>query len=184
MQPVWLCILPAKRFEDTFKGTQWWKAKQMRPVWLCVNSRWHFEDSFKNTLWSRTNAISVSLHPHHHRNHHHNHPEMYFPCCKIVGFLRSMATPDTLDQPGCSRDLSEDYDGIMMMMPRNCWFSTHRKYIFFLSWNISLTLVKKLTNDREKQVDIKNYFENLLKCFCRCFCWTFKAKPEPRIPWI
>lgn len=24
----------------------------------------------------------------------------------------------------------------------------------------------------------------LLKCFCRCFCWTFRAKPEPRIPWV
>lgn len=23
----------------------------------------------------------------------------------------------------------------------------------------------------------------LLKCFCRCFCWTLRAKPEPRIPW-
>lgn len=23
----------------------------------------------------------------------------------------------------------------------------------------------------------------LLKCFCRCFCWTFNAKPEPRIPY-
>lgn len=21
-----------------------------------------------------------------------------------------------------------------------------------------------------------------LKCFCRCFCWTFKANPDPRIP--
>ena len=24
----------------------------------------------------------------------------------------------------------------------------------------------------------------LLKCFCRCFCCTFRANPEPRIPWI
>ena len=22
-----------------------------------------------------------------------------------------------------------------------------------------------------------------LKCFCRCFCWTFRANPDPRIPW-
>lgn len=22
-----------------------------------------------------------------------------------------------------------------------------------------------------------------LKCFCLCFCCTFRAKPEPRIPW-
>jgi len=22
----------------------------------------------------------------------------------------------------------------------------------------------------------------LLKCFCRCFCWTFSAKPDPRMP--
>lgn len=22
----------------------------------------------------------------------------------------------------------------------------------------------------------------LLKCFCRCFCWTFREKLEPRIP--
>ena len=22
----------------------------------------------------------------------------------------------------------------------------------------------------------------LLKCFCLCFCWTLRAKPEPRIP--
>ena len=24
----------------------------------------------------------------------------------------------------------------------------------------------------------------LLKCFCRCFCCTFRANPEPRIPWM
>lgn len=22
-----------------------------------------------------------------------------------------------------------------------------------------------------------------LKCFCLCFCWTFRANPEPSIPW-
>ena len=34
MQPVWLCILSARRFEETFEIIQWRKVKQMQPMQL------------------------------------------------------------------------------------------------------------------------------------------------------
>ena len=32
MQPMWLCILLCRQFEDTFENTQWRKVKQMQPM--------------------------------------------------------------------------------------------------------------------------------------------------------
>ena len=49
MQPVWLCILSCRQFEDTFENTQWRKVKQMQSVWLCIFSGRQFEDTFENT---------------------------------------------------------------------------------------------------------------------------------------
>ena len=36
MQPMRLCILSGKHFEETFEDTQWRKTKQMQPMWLCI----------------------------------------------------------------------------------------------------------------------------------------------------
>ena len=49
MQPVWLCILSGRRFEDTFENTQWRKVKQMQTMWLRLFSGKHFDGSFENT---------------------------------------------------------------------------------------------------------------------------------------
>ena len=49
MQPMWLCILSGRQFEDTFEITQWRKAKQMQPMWLCIFLGRHSKDSFENT---------------------------------------------------------------------------------------------------------------------------------------
>ena len=38
MRSVWLCILSGRKFEETFKNTQWRKVKQMQPVRLCILS--------------------------------------------------------------------------------------------------------------------------------------------------
>ena len=46
MQPVWLCVLSSKPFEDAFENTQWRKVKQKRPMWLLFCSCIHFEGSF------------------------------------------------------------------------------------------------------------------------------------------
>ena len=36
MQPLWLCIISGRSFEDTHENTHWRKVKQMQPVWLCI----------------------------------------------------------------------------------------------------------------------------------------------------
>ena len=48
MQPMCLCILLCKRFKNTFENTQWRKVKQMQPMWLCIRSCTQFEDTFEN----------------------------------------------------------------------------------------------------------------------------------------
>ena len=49
MQPVWICILLCKLFEETFENTRWRKVKQMQTVWLCILSGKPFEKTFENT---------------------------------------------------------------------------------------------------------------------------------------
>ena len=46
MQPVWLCILSGRQFEDTFENSQRRKVIQMQPMWLCILSGRQFEDTF------------------------------------------------------------------------------------------------------------------------------------------
>ena len=60
MQPVWLCILSSKRFEETFEKAQWRKIKQMQPVWLCLLWPKFFDETHKQaqsrrkvTIWHR-----------------------------------------------------------------------------------------------------------------------------------
>ena len=57
MQPVWVCFLSGKPFEDTFENTQWIKVKQMQPVWLCILSGNPFDDSFENTQWRKVEQM-------------------------------------------------------------------------------------------------------------------------------
>ena len=45
MQPMWLCIIKGRPFEDTHENAQWRKVKQMQPVWLCIFSGRQFEDT-------------------------------------------------------------------------------------------------------------------------------------------
>ena len=59
MQPMWLCFLWGKQFEDTFEDTQWRKVKQMhhstRAIW---------RDIWKRTVEkSQTNATNVTMLP-------------------------------------------------------------------------------------------------------------------------
>ena len=53
MQPVWLCIHSSRRFEETFENSQWGKVKQMQPVWICIISGRQFEETFENPQWRK-----------------------------------------------------------------------------------------------------------------------------------
>ena len=57
MQPVWLCIYSGKLFEVTFENAQWRKAKQMQPVWLCIFSCRPFEDTFEDAQWRKVKQM-------------------------------------------------------------------------------------------------------------------------------
>ena len=46
VQPVWLCILFGKYFEETFENSHWRKVKQILPMWLYIISGWSFEETF------------------------------------------------------------------------------------------------------------------------------------------
>ena len=54
MQPMWLCLLWSKLFEEkTFENPQWRKVKQMQPMWLCFFLGRRFEDTFENPHWRK-----------------------------------------------------------------------------------------------------------------------------------
>ena len=57
MQPVWLCILSGKQFEDTFEETQWRKVKQMQPVWLCILWSKFIAETFENPQWRKVEQM-------------------------------------------------------------------------------------------------------------------------------
>ena len=57
IQPMWLCIVSGKSFEDTFENTRWWKVEQMQPVWLCIHSSRPFENTFENTHWRKVKQM-------------------------------------------------------------------------------------------------------------------------------
>ena len=57
MQPVWLCILWCKQFEETFENAQWRKVEQMQPVWLCILKGRQFEGTFEDTQWEKVKQM-------------------------------------------------------------------------------------------------------------------------------
>ena len=57
MQPMRLCILLCKRFEETFENTQWRKVKQMQPVSLCILWCRQFEETFENPQWRKVKQM-------------------------------------------------------------------------------------------------------------------------------
>ena len=54
-QPMWLCILSGRRFEDTFE--QWRKIKQMQPVWLCILLCKRFEETYEKAQWRKVQQM-------------------------------------------------------------------------------------------------------------------------------
>ena len=64
MQPMSLCILSGRRFEDTLGNAQWGKFKPLQQVWLCILICKCFEDTWRCTVEkSQTNAASVIMQP-------------------------------------------------------------------------------------------------------------------------
>ena len=61
MQPMWLCILWSRPFEDTFWNAQWGKAKPMQPVWLSFPSCRRFEETFENAQWGKAKQMQPLL---------------------------------------------------------------------------------------------------------------------------
>ena len=57
MQPVWLCILWSRQFEETFENPWWRKEKQMQSLWLCIPFAKEFEESFRNALWRKVKQM-------------------------------------------------------------------------------------------------------------------------------
>ena len=57
MQPMRLCILLCKRFEETFEKTQWRKVKQMQPMQLCILWGKLLEETFENTQWGKAKQM-------------------------------------------------------------------------------------------------------------------------------
>ena len=66
-QPMRLCILTGRRFEDTFKNAQWRKVKQMQSMWLCnmhALIQVHWGHIWKPIVEkSQTNATNAIMHP-------------------------------------------------------------------------------------------------------------------------
>ena len=61
MQPMWLCVLPYKQFEKTFKNTQRRKVKQMQSMWFCIRLWKQFEGTFENPQWRKHKEMYVNL---------------------------------------------------------------------------------------------------------------------------
>ena len=73
MQPMWLCILSGRWFEETFENTQWRKVKQMQPMWLCLFSGRPFEDTFENAQWKKSNKCNQCDYSSSHTSHLRRH---------------------------------------------------------------------------------------------------------------
>ena len=77
MQPVSLCILWCRQFEETFENPQWRKVKQMQPMQLCILWGKRFEETnatmhplmeaVQGDIWeptvekSQTNATNATM---------------------------------------------------------------------------------------------------------------------------
>ena len=57
MQPMWLCILKGRPFEETHKNTHWRKVEQMQLMWLCFISGKQFEDTHENSQWIKVKQM-------------------------------------------------------------------------------------------------------------------------------
>jgi len=57
MQPMWLCILSGRQFEETFENVQWRKVKRMQPMWLRIQWCGQFEDTFKDAQWRKVKQM-------------------------------------------------------------------------------------------------------------------------------
>ena len=53
MQPLCLCILSCKQFEEAIKNTQWRKVKWKKPVWLYTFTGRQFKYTFENAHWGK-----------------------------------------------------------------------------------------------------------------------------------
>ena len=84
----------------------------------------------------------------------------------VETLVSSIAPPQTLDQSCCGRDLPV------------CIIFTFLQST--LAYDIK-KIIKKSHNSGF--TGLYMYAHYLLKCFCLCFCWTFRAKPDPKIPW-
>ena len=58
MQPMWLCILSGRRFDEAFENTQWRKVKQMQQMWLCIFLCKRIEDTFRMHSGEKSNKCS------------------------------------------------------------------------------------------------------------------------------
>ena len=61
MQLMWLCFLSGKQFEDTHENAQWRKVKQMQPMWLCILSGRQFEETHDNAQWEKSNKCNLCI---------------------------------------------------------------------------------------------------------------------------
>ena len=58
MQPILLCILTSKQFEETFENAQRRKVKQMQPMLLCILTGKRFEETFENAQSKNSNKCN------------------------------------------------------------------------------------------------------------------------------
>ena len=91
---------------------------------------------------------------------HENHPlDRDHDHLAVETLVCGVAPPQTLDQSCSCRDLpANDF----LVLPFLICYFLFRRISYLPSFKPAY----------------------LLKCFCRCFCCTFRANPEPRIPWI
>ena len=57
MEPVWLCILSGRQFEETFENTQWRKNQEVQPAWICLFWSKQLEETFEDTQWRKVKQM-------------------------------------------------------------------------------------------------------------------------------
>ena len=57
MQPMRLCLLSGRWFEETFEEAQRRKVKQVQSMWLCIRLCKCFEGPFEYTQWSKAEQV-------------------------------------------------------------------------------------------------------------------------------
>ena len=64
MQPLQICFLSGRWFEEAFDNTQRRKVKQMQAVWLCIIPGRQFLGTLEKAWWRKISVINVTIHPH------------------------------------------------------------------------------------------------------------------------